>query len=288
MQLPRLTLIGITVLLLATTAGATDYTFTAATGFWDHDANWAPPGVPSNGDSASIPVGKTCYIDGDQECSGLVVAGTLEVQGGHSLTMSTNYSEVTGDLKLAGTEENQATLYVNGLTIGGAGGEIEMWHGRIDSLGDGPGLTLGNSGNPYAVHLHGDGEINVWVANNAKVTADHDGETLRFTSKCDGSTNGYIPECWRANSGGRLQFDGEVSGEGGFLIKDGDDDSRIIINDRCWVRGAVWILRGSFIVGEGGSFCTNGSLNWNLGNDYDTRIEVKAGGYAAFGASCFD
>ncbi|MBL8880156.1 MAG: hypothetical protein JNG88_13640 [Phycisphaerales bacterium] len=117
-------------MILATMAArATNFTFTANSGDWNYSGNWNPNGVPTSGDTATIPNGKTCKIaDANQSCTNIVIqsGGTLGLES-RDLTLSagsvsnagTFYFDNTGGgvprVLLAGDTTFQGYLGTNGI-----------------------------------------------------------------------------------------------------------------------------------------------------------------------------
>lgn len=105
-------------------AGAVDKSFVAADGEWKEDVNWSPAGVPSVGDSVTIPKDKICRV-GPGVATALVkttvaAGGTLVVDGG-ALMLSDNTSSkqslsVSGLFRLV-----SGSVAVHDLTIEAAG-----------------------------------------------------------------------------------------------------------------------------------------------------------------------
>ncbi|MBL8699689.1 MAG: choice-of-anchor D domain-containing protein [Alphaproteobacteria bacterium] len=116
------------VSLLATTAltglaGAAPVTWVGTTGFWDVAANWNP-GVPGGADTVTIDVAGSQTVThrtGSSSITSLTNAETLVVNGGSSLTITSNSSN-TGTIQAGG--DSAGTLNLSGLTLTNTGGNL--------------------------------------------------------------------------------------------------------------------------------------------------------------------
>jgi hypothetical protein len=281
-----------TILLLtiaaACTAGeahATDFVFGVSSGDWDVEGNWTPSGGPPvDGDSATIPAGKTCVVDTDEECDSIDVGGTLEIEAAASLTLrpeAGEESDVEGELKLTGDANNTADLIIDGnAQMNGNRGLLLMANGLIKPKNaSGDKLTLPfiiDAGTQFLVH--GYGEISVALDSAVRVVADQFQKTLKLTG---GDKDGTGPAAeWEAFAGGTLEIDCAVTGNARWKQLTGGGATMIVIKHCVSVTGDVSIRTGRFDVQD--TFCTSGDLSWT-GN---TGIDVSSGASVSFGETC--
>ncbi|TWT43671.1 hypothetical protein RAS1_00700 [Phycisphaerae bacterium RAS1] len=131
----------------ASVALASDFTFTATSGDWGTPSNWDPASVPSTGDAATIPNGKTCSVgNANQTCGKVTVdsGGTLKVTA-RDLTISSSGPSgarlvVNGDLKLEKPSSTVGRIVFSGFEVEVSGS------GTISALADngGGGTIVGD------------------------------------------------------------------------------------------------------------------------------------------------
>ncbi len=255
--------VAMAVAAAATPTWATGYTFTAnngASGSWDDANNWDPvTGPPGSGDTATIPNGKLCRVDQDnQEADSIDVqsGATLEiinsVTNGPSLAITDN-STINGYLYFTGTH---AILTIAAdLTISGTGtitvsdrandtGHIlSVLISSLNKLTIGAGITVVGSVN-FLVDLDNDGTFIVNNSNDymnlgcgagcAELTIEGEGKydvsagTLHISQV---SFTGIDVSSWGVTGGKLLihsfcagcdDFGGELTLSGGTLDVDAD------------------------------------------------------------------
>ena len=279
-----------TILLLtiaaACTAGpanAADYTFDVTSGDWDVTTNWNPNGTPQDGDSATIPYAKTCFVDTDEECDGIDVVGTLEIEAGASLTLRPEIAEwakTPGTLKLTGDATNTADLIIDGdVVMFGDLGQLVMAYGLIKAKNaSGDKLTLLQEDPLHPpLRILGFGEISVALDSHVPVVADQPTKTLKLTG--DDKIGSLPVGAWEAY-GGTLEIDCAVTGDAPWKQTRGGGNSNTVIKHCVSVTGDVTVTVGTFDVQA--TFCTSGDLVW-MGN---TGIDVSSGASASFGETC--
>lgn len=176
-----------TVVVQASTAWATDYTFDVTSGDWNLSSNWDPPGIPGENDKAIIPNGKTCKITiTSQEVKTIDVqtGGTLGIEGG-TLTIGIGNdpltSTINGSLYLKKPSSATPKLRVrNQMTFTGSGkitARQTDGHGlgEIQSMGPGSEFIVGGD-----LTVMGTIKILVSTTNNGTIKVDHADDELAF------------------------------------------------------------------------------------------------------------
>ena len=133
----RTTLVAsISFLILAAEITQADVkTFTgngSATGIWNLAVNWSPNGVPTEGDRAVIPAGKTCTINIatafadsiDVQASGASL-GQLVINGNKKLTLDNDDDE--DNLAKNSIVDGTLTLNGSGAVLAFIAGVIMVW-----------------------------------------------------------------------------------------------------------------------------------------------------------------
>jgi hypothetical protein len=291
-------------------ATATDYTLDLSSAVWNNPSAWSPNGYPeTTSDTATIPAGYTVVFpdattgfDVHIKSFSVGTGGTINTTGALSqgelatLTIDEDCT-LNGSLILPRTSR---LLINDSLTITGTGGDI--------LLGTGTG-GIGNTGNnayvltiadtctgsydgacdldrlSCSLQIHGYGEINGSLINNAFVIADtcvfFDTEELYGSLLVLGNTMSG-GGCWMAN-GGSLGIATEVTGDGDWACI-ADNCSEIVVQT-CMdeLTGNVLITQGKFKAKQ--RFCTEGDLEWISDNGSASQIIVSEDMRAEFGLS---
>ncbi|TWT45189.1 hypothetical protein RAS1_16110 [Phycisphaerae bacterium RAS1] len=202
-------------------AFATDYTFNVTSGDWGNQNNWNPQFVPSSGDTATIPNGRTCNVaNANQTCGKVTVdsGGTLKVTA-RDLTISSSGPSgarlvINGDLKLEKSGSTLGRLLFSGFDVEVTGS------GTISALADngGGGAIVGDttyllkvgSGFPIVGSI----VFLVGVENNGNILVNDANDQLDFGDMQTGTRYtlrgaGIIEAAAGTIRFGRVQFKGD-------------------------------------------------------------------------------
>ena len=179
-------------LLLSLHALGADKTWTngAQNGLWGDDGNWAPAGIPANGDVAIFnAVGGAVTVNDNRTIQQLRVNGTVDVV----ITIANGMMLSVANSGSQGIQAYTADLAINGpgklaLSVAGTGAN-DVNH--LDN-GANPGRTLAIGAQIVALDGGNTTGFETWVANNAKggtvaFNNPNNAFTLRFNAG-----NGYV------------------------------------------------------------------------------------------------
>jgi len=187
-------------------------------GYWDDPYNWRPVGgPPTRGDTAEIPIARTCRIRYNAEVRQLIVAGTLVINNtvltmdpdglgstltGQILALQNAELRLDSDLAINGTGRIAAALGNNWLSITGAAGRW-LSFGDADDEPPRPLLEGGikvrtnlRHGRFHVNDLYGPMEIGLAIGTGIEIqgkcdfTADPQG-TIRFLQSTAGFTGSW-------------------------------------------------------------------------------------------------
>lgn len=272
-------------------AVATDYTFNPTSGNWGTPGNWSPAGIPQDGDTATIPGGKTCRVeDDDRAATSFQVGnfGTLKIVG-HSLTITADSSFVDKGALIFETDGGNDGELVIGANLSISGDTSNIYavdsnRGVIRTTGDYT-LTIDGEINSGPI-LWGSFDVRVNLVLNGGQFVVESGEVLNL-----GFQGASAASITIQGAGGQVDMGGGVLHVGVVEFLGGAD----LIDWNAYAGGLIEIssvctdcscFRGEIVV-AGGELEVNADLCTPEGLTFiGSTIEVADGVSAAFASNC--